>query len=275
PHEPWDPPREYADRYTPGYTGLDFIWPGVAWEKGEPTPEEIERIRALYFGEVTFIDKWIARLMDKIDQLRLWDDTVVVFTSDHGTQMLDNGKIGKHANDLRAYNTRIRFDIRHPNGPRGKKVRGFVQAHDLLPTLFGMLDFPIEVDGRDVWPMAERDGAPPARDHVVIGWSDWTNGRARGHASVRDDEWNYQVATGVEDPAPKLYHLSEDPLEKTNVIDRFPEAAARQRRRLEAVLKQPLPGVHDEVGSHVPYESPMDICCRHWFKGAGGPPRPE
>jgi len=47
PHEPWDPPKEYADRYMPGYEGLDFIWPGLVHEGGRGTDEERERIRAL------------------------------------------------------------------------------------------------------------------------------------------------------------------------------------------------------------------------------------
>lgn len=272
PHEPWDPPKPYADRYMPGYEGLDFIWPGMAHEQGPPSEEEKERIRALYFGEATFVDKWIGHFLEKIDQLRLWDETAVVVTTDHGTQIFDNGKVGKTASDLRSYNTRIRFDVRHPGGPRGRKVRGFVQAHDLLPTLFGFLGIPMEVDGRDVWPMVS-NAAAPVRDHVVIGWSDWANGPARGYASVRDDQWNYIVGTGFEDPAPKLYRLAEDPEEKVNVVERFPEAAALQRRRVEAVLKQPLPGVHEERCAH-PVESPVDICCRHWFQGKGGPPLP-
>jgi len=273
PHEPWDPPKAYADRYMPGYDGIDFIWPGIAWERGEPSNAEKERIKALYCGEAAFVDHCIARLLDTIDALRLWDDTVVIFTADHGTQIFDNGDVGKSPRDLRAYNTRIPLFIRHPGGPRGAVARGFVQAHDLMPTSLGFLGIPVQADGVDIWPMVAK-GAPPVRDHAVIGWSDWANGRARGYASIRDDEWNYIIGTGFEDKQPRLYHLTEDPEEKVNVVDRFPNVVARQRRRVEAVMKQPLPGVHEEMCAH-PVTSHASICRAHWFKGHAGPPVPE
>ena len=89
PHEPWDPPPGYADEYLPDYSGKDFITPGAASETGDPTEEELRRIKALYLGEVTFVDKCIGQLLSKIEDLKLRDDTLVVLLSDHGTQLRD------------------------------------------------------------------------------------------------------------------------------------------------------------------------------------------
>ncbi len=245
PHEPWDPPKQYADRYMPDYDGIDFIW---AHHGPEATAEEIARVKALYCGEVTFVDECIGRFLESVDALKLWDDSIVVLTSDHGTQILDHGSFGKGPRNLRRYNTRIAMHLRHPDGPRGEHIRGFVQAHDLAPTLLGQCGVPVETDGRDFWPLA-KGAADAIRDHVVIAWADWAEGRAQGYCSVRDDRWNYQVGTGFVDEEPKLYDLPADPHEDTNVVDANPEVVALQRSRIEAVMRQPLPGYHEEVCS--------------------------
>ena len=68
PHEPWDPPREYADRYRPDWDGKDFITPGAGNEGDGVSDAERERIKALYFGEVTLVDRWVGHLLDRVDE---------------------------------------------------------------------------------------------------------------------------------------------------------------------------------------------------------------
>ena len=261
PHEPWDPPRAYADMYMPDYEGKEFIWPGM--QGPEATEEEIERIRALYFGEVTFVDSRLGRFLEQIDELKLWDNTMVVFTSDHGTQVLDHGAFGKSPNNLRQYLTRIALHIHHPNGPQGVHIDGLVQAHDLAPTVLTQLGVPAEMDGMDFWPLVTGE-SQRIRDHVVIAWADWAEGRARGRVSVRDDEWNYVVGTGYEDESAQLYDLENDPNEDTNVVHQHPEVLAKQRARIEVVLKQPLPGLHEEVCTRE-VVAPAHMCRRIQF----------
>jgi len=247
PHEPWDPPTEYADRYY-AYDGIDYIYP----VNDSLTAEEQERIKALYWGEVTFVDRWVGMLLEKVDQLKLWDDTIVILTSDHGTQLMDHGRFGKGADELHPFNTRIPLYVRHPDGPRGRQIDAFVQSHDLLPTVMRLLDVPYaNVDGSDAWSLVtgERE---QLRDHVVTGWAGFVEGNAGGRASVRDDEWNYVVTVHAEDPAPELYHLPSDPEERHNVHDRYPAVVARQRARLEAVLGQPFPARLNEVCDPAP-----------------------
>jgi len=243
PHEPWDPPASFADMYMPDYDGLDFIW---HHQGPDATEEEIERVKALYYGETSFVDECIARFMDTIDALKLWDDTIVVLTSDHGTQVLDHGTFGKSPKNLRWYNTQIAMHLRHPDGPRGAHFDGFVQAHDLAPTLLGQCEIPVQMDGEDFWPIAAGE-TDSIRDHAVIAWADWAEGRAQGYCSVRDDRWNYQIGTGFQDDDPKLYDLQADPHEDDNVVTANPEVEAMQRKRVEAVMRQPLPGHHEEM----------------------------
>jgi arylsulfatase A-like enzyme len=247
PHEPWDPPPAYADRYYP-YQGIDFIYPS---NRGV-TPEEQERIKALYCGEVTLVDKWVGALLDAVDALNLWPDTIVVLTSDHGTQLLDHSRFGKGADEMHPFNTQIPWYIRHPDGPRGQAIHPFVQSHDLMPTLLRLLQVPYaNVDGQDAWTLVtgERDSL---RDHVVIGWASFVTGNAGGRASVRDDEWNYVVSVHEADPEPELYHLPDDPDELDNVHEQYPAVVRTQRERLEAVVGQPIPAQLNEVCDPAP-----------------------
>jgi arylsulfatase A-like enzyme len=254
PHEPWDPPRSYADAIYP-YNGVDLIYPS-----NDATSEEKERIMALYCGEVTFVDKWAGVFLQHVDALQLWQDTIVVLTSDHGTQLMDHGRFGKGAEELHPFNTRIPLYIRHPDGPRDTAVDAFVQSHDLMPTLLRLLGVPYaNVDGSDAWSLVTGERAQ-LRDHVVTGWASFVTGNAGGRASVRDDEWNYVATVHEAQPSPELYHLPTDPDEVRNVHDQYPEVAAMQRRRLEAVVGQPLPAQLNEVCD--PGPAPMSTYLR-------------
>lgn len=233
PHEPWDPPRAYADRYYPdlGPEGRDYIFPQLA---PQMSAAEAERVKALYFGEVTFVDHWIGRLTEQLHALRLLDDTLVMVVSDHGTELLDHGRFSKSAPHLFAHNTQLVWFIRHPEGAgRGQAIDAFVQDHDLFPTILDILGLPpAKVDGQSAWPLLT--GAPtPRRDHIITGWG--------SYAAVRDREWNYTVNFEEPTAATHLYHLPTDPLELRDVAADHPGVLAQKRATLEAFLDQPLP----------------------------------
>jgi hypothetical protein len=87
PHEPWDPPQHYIDLYDPGYKGRVFESPTYGLRKKMGiTDRELKHIRARYAAEVTMVDTWFGRLIGKLEALGILDETIVIFTSDHGTQ---------------------------------------------------------------------------------------------------------------------------------------------------------------------------------------------
>ena len=259
PHEPWDPPKEYADRYF-AYDGLDFIQPGPAYALGEPTDDELRRIEALYLGEVTLVDEYVGRLLNAVADLNLLDETTIVILSDHGTQLLDQGKFGKGADELHPFNTRLNLMMRVPGGPTDLDVDAFVQNHDLMPTLLGRLGVRADwTDGEDLWPLVTGEKAA-VRDRIVTGWASFVTGNAVGRASVRDDRWNFCTSVGYEDEAgDELFDLKTDPEERRNVAGQYPDIVSERRGDVEAVLGQPLPGRMVEVCDPAP--APMS----HWL----------
>ncbi|MCD6359812.1 MAG: sulfatase [Armatimonadetes bacterium] len=256
PHEPWDPPPGYADLYCPDYDGLDYIVPGTHNEGREATDEEIARVRALYLGEVTFVDRQVGRLWDKLEELGLWDDTIVVVLSDHGTQIMDHGGFGKGGGNMRTYNTGFVWYMWHPGGPHGKVVDAYVQSHDLMPTLLAQLGVPHRCEGLDVWPLATGE-IDAVRDFVVNGWALNSHGNVAAAASVMDGRWLYSCGVGEAEVGEMLFAL---PDQDQNVAADHPEVVALQRERIEAVINQPLPGRLNEVcdPGPMPYTAWLD-----------------
>lgn len=229
PHEPWDPPRRFADEYCPDYDGPELIWPGT--ERSAYSDREWQRIRSLYMGEITFLDLWIGHVLDTLDELGIADRTAVAFTSDHGTLMGEQGLLRKRHEVLIQGETRLPLIVRAPGqAPAGTRVNAFVQAHDFMPTWLHLIGEapPPTVTGQNAWPLVV-GSADSHYDYAITAYG--------AYASVRDHEWNYvkrvaDLYQGEKDVAPQLYHVVSDPLEETNVIEHHPDIVAKMEERL-------------------------------------------
>jgi arylsulfatase A-like enzyme len=234
PHEPWDAPKEFADMYCPNYSGRELTWaPGMV---AGCSADEFRRIKAHYAGECSHVDKWCGHVLDTLDQLRMRNDTVVLFTSDHGCMMGEQGQIHKGEDRLRAQVTRTPLIIRHPDRVfAGRVVKGFVQHQDIMPTLLKLVGQPIpeRCNGEDFWPLVTGKRTGGLRDVVTGGF-----GR---YAFVRTALWNYQAAWfNREAPntrKPELYDLRNDPEELVNVVEKHPDVAGELDAKLAEVLK--------------------------------------
>ena len=241
PHERWDPPMEFADAYYPAGRSRNYIQPQLLNRKADKAPEEIARTRALYYGYVTFVDKWIGTFLDKLEQMHRLDDTAVIFTSDHGTELMDRDRFGKGGDRLYAYNTRIPLLVRLPGGRQGGTVRDdLVQHQDLLPTICSLLGVEppaaLGLDGRDVF-----DGASVPPEKAIIAWGP--------NVSIRDEQWNLVLDSTRASDRRELYDLQADPAETTNVCEAHPDVVAEFTGFLEDTLGK-LPYEIKHVGDN-------------------------
>ena len=78
--------------------------------------ETIERVRELYAAEITFMDEWVGRLMNRLADQKLLDETVVIYSSDHGLTLGEHGIVGKHGSRAHWHIYHVPFMIRHPEG---------------------------------------------------------------------------------------------------------------------------------------------------------------
>jgi len=237
PHEPWLAPANLVAKYLDGDDpeGPDWIHPPAS-RQGMTEPQA-KRVRAHYAALCELIDRWFGRLMEEVERQGLLDDTIVVFLSDHGTMMGEQGQYHKGPDRLRWQVTQVPWIIRFPGAERaGSEVDAFVQHQDLMPTLLAAmgLDVPDRCTGRNlVADQLEADA--PGPDHVVtsFGW----------YAAVRDRRYNYQAPWVAPDyhglperqrklTPPQLYDLSADPDELHNIAAEHPDLVRSYHQRL-------------------------------------------
>lgn len=241
PHEYWDPPREFADRYYVARNSRDYIVP--QWVRADWAGEdEVRRTKALYQGYVTFVDKWIGRFLEKLEQLGLREETLLVFTSDHGTELWDRGSFGKSGRKMHRYNAQVPLIIAPPGMERERPVEFFVQHQDITATVYGMLGVEpmAPIDGIDLRPYLRRtEGAgstatgPSERERIIIGWMDY--------ASVRDREWMLSFNATDTAEAPTLFHVAEDSDERNDVAQKYPDVVREYQSFLRDTLDTELP----------------------------------
>ncbi|MFP4055969.1 MAG: sulfatase-like hydrolase/transferase [Candidatus Brocadiia bacterium] len=242
PHEPWDPPQRYVDLYDPDYTGQELIDPVPGPVAGYMSPEEVAHTRALYAGEVSLVDRWVGVLLDHVRELGLWENSLVMFTSDHGEPFGEHGIIRKAAPWSYEEQARIPWMVRHPEGlGAGQRSAAFVQPPDLMPTVLDALGLPttltlpspppaghrlprnarvgprqLALHGQSLLPLLRGDGAW-SRDFAVTAWheAEW---------AIRTDPWTYLLPLRGE-RRPELYNRRDDLQEQRELSAEEPDVA--------------------------------------------------
>ncbi len=236
PHEPWDPPKKYIDLYDdPDYNGREPVAPNYG-PSGYLTEREIERMRALYAGEVTMTDKWFGNFMNRMDDLGLMENTLLIVTSDHGVSLAEHGYTGKVAEAMWPELTDVPLFIRHPEGRGAGQTSDFYASlQDFAPTILSQMDLEVheQMEGQDLSPLFDGNAPNEERPHFTLGYND--------HSWTRDDD--YVLVCRSDGDSPRLYDINEDPNMDTNIASENPDIVKRMFD--EYILKdaggEPLP----------------------------------
>jgi len=139
PHEPFDCPQHYLDMYRDAYAGPTFKWP--VYGRSDVPPDAEEHLRLRYAANLTMIDHWLGKLLDTMDSHGLWEDTLFIFTTDHGFLLGEHRMLGK--NIMPVYNelAHIPLMIRPPGGGSGRRD-ALTQNVDLMPTILDYMGAP-------------------------------------------------------------------------------------------------------------------------------------
>ena len=245
PHLPNVVPEPHASMYPPDRVEA---WPGFADDlAGKPYVQAQQRrtwgvddwtwadwapVVGRYLGEVTLLDEQLGRVLAALDEMKLADNTLVVYTADHGDMCGSHGMVDKHFvmyDDV----VRVPLLIRWPGRiPRAARCDAFVcGALDLARTFCEAagVDVPPSFAGRDLVAAVNGDGEPPRQDVFAT-----YHGNQFGLYSqrmVRNRRWKYVWNAAAED---ELYDLQTDPGELHNLARRptGAEPLASLRRRL-------------------------------------------
>jgi len=193
---------------------------------------------ATYYGMVSFMDRWIGKTLDALDRLGLAENTLVVFTSDHGHFLGQHGLIAKgafHFEDMIRVPMLVRYPARIPAGRRTGSIQSLV---DLAPTFLSACDLKIpgRMQGLDQMPCWAGD-VEMVRDHAIV---ENRHGPTKVHLRTYVDG-RYKITVYRDREYGEIFDLENDPGEIRNLWD---EPASKElkgellRRFVNAELKR-------------------------------------
>jgi arylsulfatase A-like enzyme len=239
-HYDYVPPAPYDRMFDPDYTGtMDgrrFIErPDV---NAKMPARDLEHIRALYDGEIRFVDEHVGKVLARLDEKGLGDSTVVLIVADHGEEFFEHGNKGHHRT---VYDEvlRIPLAIRLPRGEvAGRQVPGQASLLDIFPTILDAAGIaaPPEAEGESL--LGWLRGATSTREAV---FSDFYDKRGFNLQVSRRTPTNKTIEhfnriTHPKQAGVEHYDLAADPAEKTDLAPSRPEAMVSSLDRLNEWL---------------------------------------
>ncbi|MFN3225847.1 MAG: sulfatase-like hydrolase/transferase [Hyphomicrobiales bacterium] len=222
--------REHFKRH--GHSGLSL-----------QSEQDWRRMIANYWGLCSLVDTYVGKILDKLAELGIYDNTLIVFTSDHGDMMGAHRLLTKCFMYEEA--ARVPLLVKLPNQRSGKKICGAVSQIDIVPTVLDLLSEPQPefLEGSSLRSVILGDQViPPDRD-VIMEWNGGNNGLGDVVGSVSKRPWmlgkytEEEIDAAMRDPIRTLYtqdgwklnyscelgehelfNLVSDPLETRNVI---------------------------------------------------------
>lgn len=248
PHPPFDVPEEFSHLYDdvdlPDMYESDTPVGAIAEENKTiaqgMTQEQLRRAKQLYYCAVSYVDHQVGRIIKELKSAGLYDDTMIIFTSDHGEMLGDNGTFQKFL----PYDasTHVPMMVKFPKNRKGTVPEdSFVDLNDLLPTILDVAGCPYPAEyhlpGESLLaPNPEKDRSLQYVEYQM---------EEQRWVSLRTHEYkyNYYYGGGKEE----LFHLSEDAREQRNLLaDKNQEARSiadmLRKKLIELEYAQGLPG---------------------------------
>ncbi len=258
PHLPFTAPKKYWDLYqrddlpetpvpslpegAPGYATATFEMPtyeGGYGKADNPVPEDLARtLRHGYFACISYIDAQVGKLLDALERTGLREKTVVMFWSDHGFHLGDQGMWGKHTNY--EWSTRVPLIVSAPDLPQaGTSTNALVEYVDMFPTLCEMTGVPLPqyLEGTSMVPLLE----DPARAWKTGAFSQYPRGELEGFSIRTEDHRYVQWRNSDRVVSEELYACDAHLSESVNLV--------QQERTLASELAQDL---KDGWRAHLP-----------------------
>jgi len=156
-----------------------------------------------YYGLITHLDEQIGRILEALETSGHAEDTVIIYTADHGLALGSHGLLGKQS--LYEHSMRSPLIISGPGIPAGRSTAAFTYLFDLFPTICALAGAkaPAGLAGRDLRPLWEDENAR-IRESVFLPFGDLMR-------SVRDERWKLIVYPPINHR--QLFDLREDPHE--------------------------------------------------------------
>jgi arylsulfatase A-like enzyme len=233
PHSPWIAPQEYLDRYDPATLSLprypEHLEAQRAQRGEQFTDDFLRRAKQGYYAMITEVDHYVGQILATLDQQGLAEDTIVIFTSDHGEYLGDHLRYAKGFPGEDCV-SRVPCLVRWPAGlgRPGRTVRHLTEAVDVVPTLLQWAGIPTPevLQGR---PLPTEDDCPASRESVLLEFSAGKN--------LRTERYRYVLRLNGKE---ELYDLERDLGEDFDVAgdDSYSAALSEMRGELARRMLQ-------------------------------------
>ena len=244
PHAPYLPPEPYERMFYHGDecdSNNTSMQPVMAFKPFcdffaswmPPGITDKDYVIAQYDGAIAYMDACIQAIFNALEARGVLDNTIIIFNGDHGETLYDHECWFDH-HGLYDVTLHVPLIIRYPSAvPAGKRVSGFNQHKDLVPTILELasIQTDIEFDGRSLMPMVEGE-VPSHESEFYITECTWM----RKHG-WRTPHWKLIVALEPDfhfKPTIELYNLIEDPDENNNLAEALPDVVASLQDRMHA-----------------------------------------
>ena len=246
PHPPFNVPESFMDMYDEDALPLPTNWDRPEQELpvilrmlrhyadfDNATPQRMRRIKALYYAQISLIDKGVGRILDALEETGKLDNTLILFASDHG-EMLGDQRACQKSNPYDSC-ARIPLLLSHPGHTEaGRASDELVNLLDIFPTFAqaAEIQHPVlqELPGQS---LLSQPGGGLAQDRAEIA-TELGVGRSRWLSLRRHDlKYNYYLTDGFEE----LYDLQADPTEGRNLLH---DSADGEARKAADEMKQRL-----------------------------------
>lgn len=248
PHAPYLPPEPYERMFYHGNEtdpSNKSMEPVMAFKPFRdffaswmpPGITDKDYVIAQYDGAVAYMDACIQTLLTALEARGVLDDTIIVINGDHGETLYEHECWFDH-HGLYDNVLHVPLIIRYPGKvPAGKRVAGFNQHKDLLPTLLELADLPVPdaFDGRSLMQLV-RGEVPSFESEFYLTECTWM----RKHG-WRTPHWKLIIALEPDfhfKPEVELYNLVEDPDENVNLADTHPHVVESLRKRMDAWIAE-------------------------------------
>jgi len=227
PHQPFCQPEPYIDAFG---TVTNKIEMPLSLSNGANQSELAEVASSLYDGAIAYVDDRIGTFIDALKRRNLYDDSVIVFVSDHGEELWEYGNFGHRNGSVYDVSIRVPMIIKPVKGsfPSGQVVPTQVSAFDLMPTLLELAGIPLtsDIDARSLVPLLAAQSGQTA-DRVAVAETKDTN------FAVRTRRWKYILRTSRHHLSVEtLFDHAADPQELENVAADHPKVLERLRVQL-------------------------------------------
>jgi arylsulfatase A-like enzyme len=239
---PHFPHQTAMDEYKKIYPTLELAFrKNVTEEKFPGIREELQG----YYAHSTATDKAIGDLINKLKKLNLFDNSIIIFTSDHGEMMGSHGVRPKEKQLAWDESVKVPFLIHVPglemNG--GKAIASPLTTPDILPTMLSLanIEIPKSIEGEDLSSMIRNPGKQKDRSALFMSVSPFATTPFTAYRGIKTIQYTY---VKTPDKASALFDNATDPFQINNLIDR-PEYQKLQQK-MEKLLQKELKAIGDQ-----------------------------